>query len=167
MLDTMADLCEAELRIVVAEGVLTRSEADALREEAHRKQQSPLALLVERGRLSEGSFQSFLAEALNDAVWRAAGQGGSASTFTMPIPPGPSGEPVFPAVGWDRYTAVRFLGQGGMGKVFLAIDTRLHREVAIKFVRGDDAEYVRRLIAEARTQARVRHERICKIYEVG
>src|SRR5689334_8787989 len=151
MLDTMADLREAELRIVVAEGVVSRSEADALREEARRNQQSPLALLVERGRLSEDSFQSLLAEALNEAVWRAAGQELSASTFTMPMPPRPSDEPAFPVAAWERYAAVRFLGQGGMGKVFLAIDARLHREVAIKFVRGDHAEHVRRLIAEART----------------
>ncbi|HEX7837692.1 MAG TPA: protein kinase [Kofleriaceae bacterium] len=163
----MADLREAELRIVVAEGVLSRSEAEALREEARHKQQSPLALLVQRGRLSEDSFQSLLAEALNDAVWRVAGQELSTSTYTMALPAHPSSEPAFPVAAWDRYTAVRFLGQGGMGKVFLAIDTRLHREVAIKFVRGDDAEHVRRLIAEARTQARVSHERICKIYEVG
>jgi predicted Ser/Thr protein kinase len=167
MLDTMADLCEAELRIVVAEGVLSRSEADALGEEARRRHQSPLALLVERGRLSDDSFQSLLAEALNEAVWRTTGQDASTSTYTMPGPPSPSGEPAFPVADWDRYTLVRFLGQGGMGKVFLAIDTRLHREVAIKFVRGDDAEHVRRLIAEARTQARVSQERICKIYEVG
>jgi len=33
-------------------------------------------------------------------------------------------------------------------------------------VRGDSAEHVRRLISEARTQARVSHERICKVYEV-
>src|SRR5213078_2943140 len=80
----------------------------------------------------------------------------------------PSAEqPPFPIASWDRYSNVRFLGQGGMGKVYLAVDTRLRREVAIKFVRGDDAEHVRRLIGEARTQAKVRDERICKVYEVG
>src|SRR5262249_19679640 len=31
---------------------------------------------------------------------------------------------------------------------------------------GDDAEHVRRLISEARTQARVNHERVCEVYEV-
>ncbi|HEX8113866.1 MAG TPA: hypothetical protein VF516_39310 [Kofleriaceae bacterium] len=62
--------------------------------------------------------------------------------------------------GWDRYLSVRFLGQGGMGQVFLAVDPRLRREVAIKFVRGDNPEHVRRLIAEARTQARVNHEHV-------
>jgi len=162
----MPELREVELRIAVAEGVLSRTEADALREEARRKKQSPLALLVEQGRLSEDSFQSILAEAMNDPVWRAAGTDASASTYTMQTEPPPPSEPPFPVAGWDRYTPVRFLGQGGMGVVFLAIDTRLRREVAIKFVRGNSADHVRRLISEARNQARVSHERICKVYEV-
>jgi len=162
----MPELREVELRIAVAEGVLSRAEADALGEEARRKKQSPLALLVEQGRLSEDSFQSILAEAMNDPAWHAAGADPSASTYTMQIQPVSSGEPPFPVAGWDRYTSVRFLGQGGMGMVFLAIDTRLRREVAIKFVRGNNADHVRRLISEARNQARVSHERICKVYEV-
>ncbi|HEX8111388.1 MAG TPA: serine/threonine-protein kinase [Kofleriaceae bacterium] len=162
----MQELREVELRIAVAEGVLSRAEADALGEEARRKKQSPLALLVAQGRLSEDSCQSILAEAMNDPAWRAAGRDASASTYTMQMEPAPSAEPPFPVAGWDRYTSVRFLGQGGMGMVFLAIDTRLRREVAIKFVRGNNADHVRRLISEARNQARVSHERICKVYEV-
>ncbi|PTL83446.1 serine/threonine-protein kinase [Vitiosangium sp. GDMCC 1.1324] len=96
-----------------------------------------------------------------------------------PITPGtpsPSGggaiadeprEPVFPVPGWDRYQPVRFLGQGGMGLVFLAYDPLLRRNVALKFVRGGDPELARRFLAEARAQARVRHERVCEVYEVG
>jgi serine/threonine-protein kinase len=79
----------------------------------------------------------------------------------------PRGVPDFPIAGWDRYQPLRFLGQGGMGKVFLARDFRLRREVAIKFVRSDDPAHVARLISEARAQARVDHERVCKVYEVG
>jgi hypothetical protein len=73
----------------------------------------------------------------------------------------------FPVPGWDRYEPIRLLGQGGMGRVFLAKDLRLVRNVAIKFVRGDDPEYARRIVAEARAQARVNDERVCKVYEVG
>src|SRR5262245_56973321 len=163
----MPDMREVELRIAVAEGLLSRPEADQLGEEARHKQLSPLVLLVQQGRVSEASYQSLFAAALNDPVWRAEGNQGSASTYTMTAPPPTSDEPPFPVASWDRYSNVRFLGQGGMGKVYLAVDTRLRREVAIKFVRGDDAEHVRRLIAEARTQARVIHDRICKVYEVG
>src|SRR5215813_10978116 len=110
MLSAMPELREVELRIAVAEGVLSRAEADALGEEARRKKQSPLALLVEQGRLSEDSFQSILAEAMNDPVWRAAGQDALASTHTMQMPPLPAGDSPFPVAGWDRYTPVRFLG---------------------------------------------------------
>ena len=77
------------------------------------------------------------------------------------------GTPSFAIPGWDRYQCLRFLGQGGMGKVFLARDPRLHREVAIKLVRDDIPDAIRRLVTEARAQARVNHERVCKVYEVG
>src|SRR5213595_1672889 len=144
------------------------SEADGLREEARDKRRNPLALLVERGRLSEPRRQALLAEVMHDPDWQGTTAGRSARTYSMVRSPPPAGgEPAFPIAAWDRYSNVKFLGQGGMGMVFLAIDTRLRREVAIKFVRGDDAEHVRRLIGEARTQAKVRDERICKVYEVG
>ncbi|QSQ21530.1 protein kinase [Pyxidicoccus parkwayensis] len=76
-------------------------------------------------------------------------------------------EPAFPVPGWDRYQPVRFLGQGGMGRVFLAWDPRLRRHVALKFVRDDDAELARRFVSEARAQARVDHAHVCRVYEVG
>ncbi|HEX8705959.1 MAG TPA: protein kinase [Myxococcaceae bacterium] len=76
-------------------------------------------------------------------------------------------EPPFPITSWERYQAVRFLGQGGMGQVFLAYDLQLRRHVALKFVIGEDAELIRRLLAEACAQARVEHERVCQVHEVG
>jgi len=82
--------------------------------------------------------------------------------------PAPTVEaPSFPVPGWDRYQPVRFLGQGGMGQVFLAYEPLLRRNVALKFVRGEDPELARRFLFEARAQARVRHERVCEVYEVG
>lgn len=75
--------------------------------------------------------------------------------------------PAFPIPGWERYQPLGFLGQGGMGRVFLARDPRLGRDVAVKFVRGDDPELKRRLVQEARAQAKVNHERVCKIFEAG
>src|SRR6185295_7765927 len=53
---TMPGDHEAELKIAVAEGILPRSEAEALGEEARRLERRPLRLLVERGRLSEESL---------------------------------------------------------------------------------------------------------------
>jgi serine/threonine protein kinase len=49
----------------------------------------------------------------------------------------------------------------------LARDRRLERDVAMKFVRNDDPELARRVVAEARAQARVNDDRVCKVYEVG
>src|SRR5690242_2160344 len=49
---------EMEIWIALDEGVLTRQEADAVREEAHRLGRSPLELLRERGRLSAQTLAS-------------------------------------------------------------------------------------------------------------
>lgn len=66
-----------------------------------------------------------------------------------------------------KYKIEALLGQGGMGKVYRAFDSQLNRSVALKFVRSDDGEILERFLREARNQARVDHENICKIYEVG
>jgi len=154
----MLDPHEAELRIAVAQGILSREESEAFAEAARRKAKSPLVLLAEAGRLSATAFEALRREALN-------------ATAPMhdqkPFSSAASSGTAFPVNDWERYSSVRFLGQGGMGKVFLAFDPRLQRQVAIKFVLGNDPEYVRRLIAEARAQARVTHENVCKVHEVG
>ncbi|MFN7957655.1 MAG: protein kinase [Holophagaceae bacterium] len=75
--------------------------------------------------------------------------------------------PDFPVKDWERYEFLGFLGQGGMGMVFLARDRRLGREVAIKFVRIEEERHLQRFMVEARAQARVDHEHVCKVFEVG
>jgi serine/threonine-protein kinase len=68
------------------------------------------------------------------------------------------------------YRVVGPLGQGGMGVVVLAMDQRLEREVAVKFIRP---AYLRsrkarvRFLTEARSMARVRHENVVEIYAFG
>src|ERR1035438_6580065 len=93
---------------------------------------------------------------------RAGGSGSSPA-------PGPrsSQPPDFPVKDWDRYEFLGFLGQGGMGMVFLGRDRRLGREVAIKFIRIENERHVERFLLEARAQARVDHEHVCKVFEVG
>lgn len=73
----------------------------------------------------------------------------------------------FPVAGWDRYQFVAFLGEGGMGRVYKAFDPRLKRTVALKFLKADDPDLNRRFLQEAQAQARVEHENVCRVYEVG
>ncbi len=74
---------------------------------------------------------------------------------------------VFPVTNWDRYELVEFVGRGGMGDVYKARDLRLGRFVALKFLRRDDPDQIKRFLREAKVQARVEHENLCPVYEVG
>jgi eukaryotic-like serine/threonine-protein kinase len=68
------------------------------------------------------------------------------------------------------YEILSALGTGGMGAVYLARDTKLSRNVAIKVLHGEDGagrDTNGRLIREARAAARLDHPNICTIYEVG
>lgn len=65
-----------------------------------------------------------------------------------------------------HYEFLRLLGAGGMGKVFLARDTRLGRFVAVKLLLNYTGRAAHRFLAEARTTAQCRHENIVVIYDV-
>jgi eukaryotic-like serine/threonine-protein kinase len=62
------------------------------------------------------------------------------------------------------YEILAFLGAGGMGEVYRARDTRLNREVAIKF---SDAQFSERFEREAKAVAALNHPNICQIYDIG
>jgi serine/threonine-protein kinase len=72
-----------------------------------------------------------------------------------------------PVADWDRYEILEFIGRGGMGDVYKARDPRLGRFVALKFLRRDDPQIVQRFTREAQVQARIDHENVCPVYEVG
>jgi serine/threonine protein kinase len=73
-----------------------------------------------------------------------------------------------------RYRVVRLLGQGAMGRVLLAHDSVLDRDVAVKLLRNDlglppeqsDA-LVERMRQEARASARVSHPNMVALYDMG
>jgi serine/threonine protein kinase len=66
-----------------------------------------------------------------------------------------------------KYEIIRSIGEGGMGQVWLARDTRLGRRVAIKFVReARKGAAAARFLDEARITARCSHENIVVIHEV-
>jgi serine/threonine protein kinase len=71
---------------------------------------------------------------------------------------------------FGHYRVLDKIGQGGMGEVFLAEDTSLHRKVALKFLPStiaDSPEFRARLLLEARAAASLAHPNICVIHEVG
>jgi serine/threonine protein kinase/TolB-like protein/Tfp pilus assembly protein PilF len=62
------------------------------------------------------------------------------------------------------------LGEGGMGEVFQAYDTRLHRKVAIKMLRSSaslDAVQRERFQREARAASALNHPNICTVHDIG
>ncbi len=77
------------------------------------------------------------------------------------------GPPSFPVSNWDRYAFESYLGEGGMGRVFKAFDLRLKRYVALKFVTGSVGGKTYRLIREAQALARIHHDNVCQVYEIG
>lgn len=164
----MHEELEAELRMALAEGLITREEMTSLRDESLRLGKSPMELLKARGIITDESLADLRrADVEKTYVPRADTDGAATLGPALGLADRDKADPQFPVPGWERYEGVRFLGQGGMGRVFLAYDRTLRRNVALKFVRGDDQELIRRLLSEARAQARVEHERVCQVHEVG
>ncbi|MBR4455353.1 MAG: protein kinase [Solobacterium sp.] len=70
----------------------------------------------------------------------------------------------------NRYEVFQHIGQGGMADVFLAVDTILNRQVAVKILRSElcsDAVSVLRFEREAQAATALSHPNIVEIYDVG
>ncbi len=77
--------------------------------------------------------------------------------------------PVLPAE-FGRYRVLKLLGRGGMGAVYLADDTQLGRQVALKipfFDAKESPQRIERFAREARSAAVLAHPNICTVFDSG
>ena len=97
---------------------------------------------------------------------------------TRPTPPGDETTRRDPASGspprlrgqFGRYRLLKTIGRGGMGSVYLALDTKLDRQVALKvphFAANASPEAILRFEREARAAATLDHPNLCPIHDVG
>jgi len=136
------------------------------------------AMLRAYPELADGLQSWFEGEALMNA-----GAPAFAATKLGPIPvPSESRETMRPgAVQSDtaseftgrkfgRYQILRPLGEGAMGSVYLALDTTLDRQVALKMPKTEgtaNAEFMARFTREAKAAAALKHANICSVYDAG
>jgi hypothetical protein len=79
-------------------------------------------------------------------------------------------EPAAPRLIGDRYELQALLASGGMGRVWRARDTRLHRPVAVKILRSEftgDPKFLGRFRAEAQHTAVLAHPNIASVFDYG
>ena len=103
------------------------------------------------------STQAFTMHGQETIVPRAGTRSGAGKTGGLPQE-------------FGRYRIVKVLGQGAMGTVYLAEDTQLERQVALKtphFEQQPTPELLERFHREARAAATLRHPNICPVYDVG
>jgi eukaryotic-like serine/threonine-protein kinase len=75
-----------------------------------------------------------------------------------------------PGAAVEHYRIIAKIGEGGMGQVYLAEDSKLSRKVSLKFLPGaftDDRERLRRFEQEARAASALNHPNILTIHEIG
>lgn len=70
----------------------------------------------------------------------------------------------------DHFEIINKLGEGGMGAVYLAMDTKLNRKVALKVLTGElfeDKVHLERFRREAKTAAQISNAYVMATYNLG
>ncbi len=158
---------EAAADLVYNEYLIRALKGDAPRRDEFATRFPALAALVEK--------RVALHEALENLQSACTTPPSEGSTMLPKAAAGPltatvasPGEVVSRALG--RYRILQQLGRGGMGTVYLAYDSQLDRQVALKVRRVDrhpSPEAGERFRREARAAAAVRHAGICPVFDVG
>jgi serine/threonine protein kinase/formylglycine-generating enzyme required for sulfatase activity len=122
---------------------------------------------------TEDEIRRFAAESRRDISQVSTGSFSQEANETLaPRAPAPAGESSSGELSgqFGRYRILRALGRGAMGTVYLAEDTQLLRQVALKtpqFTDDSEQELLERFYREARSAATLRHPHICPVYDVG
>ncbi len=125
----------------------------------------------------EGETEKKLPTATSGEEAPGEGKAPSAASSAAPPPKRPKGklpprkrdlERVGTEIG--GYKILEFLGRGGMGTVYRALQVSLQREVALKLLRRErtkDPAFVEDFVREARAAARFNHPNVVHVYDVG
>src|ERR1700733_4061343 len=146
---------------------LPLSERTALLERADPELRAEVAsLLAQEDIPGDGAF-------LDRPAWEGREsllKHGPPPTAELSLMGGPAPAHFRPGVRLGPYQLEAVLGEGGMGEVFRARDTRLGRPVAIKVIRAERAQqpdFRIRFQREAQATAALNHPHICTLYDVG
>ncbi len=114
-----------------------------------------------------------------EAIGGSAGAGGAATLASVPPPQGEAGQGGHVVLGRlspgaadarERYTLTHLHAKGGMGRVWLARDGALSRQIALKELRPDQSDnsiVCSRFLYEAKITAQLEHPGIVPVYELG